>query len=116
MLLGWDDSLAGFADFTWRHFPNTKIYSSAAGVAGATRHPCHSGNRRPQWSSRRNPVTKPAFDCAEEVTRRFLRGLGMGLDEIDLLVPAPSSNKDFLDTLRAKLAFEQPSRLYNRRP
>ena len=29
-------------------------------------------------------------DCAEEATRRFLRRLGMGIGEIDLLVPAPS--------------------------
>jgi 3-oxoacyl-[acyl-carrier-protein] synthase III len=41
-------------------------------------------------------------DCAEEATRRFLRRLGMGIDEVDLLVPAPSF-PDFLDPLRTRL-------------
>ena len=41
-------------------------------------------------------------DCAEETTRRFLRRLGMGIAEIDLFVPAPSS-QDFLDPLMARL-------------
>ena len=37
-------------------------------------------------------------DCAEEASRRFLRRLGLGWGEIDLVVPAPSS-PDFLDAL-----------------
>ena len=41
-------------------------------------------------------------DCAEEATRRFLRRLGMGIGEIDLLVPAPSA-PGFLDPLRVRL-------------
>jgi 3-oxoacyl-[acyl-carrier-protein] synthase III len=41
-------------------------------------------------------------DCAEEATHRFLRRVGMGISEIDLLVPAPSS-ADFVDPLRARL-------------
>ena len=41
-------------------------------------------------------------DCAEEATRRFLRRLGMGIGDIDLLVPAPSS-PGFLDDLRVRL-------------
>jgi len=41
-------------------------------------------------------------DCAEEATRRFLRRLGMGIGEIDLLVPVPSF-PDFLDPLKVRL-------------
>ena len=41
-------------------------------------------------------------DCAEEAARRFLRRLGIGIGDIDLLVPAPSS-PDFLDALRVRL-------------
>jgi 3-oxoacyl-[acyl-carrier-protein] synthase III len=41
-------------------------------------------------------------DCAEGATHRFMRRLGMGMSEIDLLVPAPSS-PDFLDALRLRL-------------
>ena len=41
-------------------------------------------------------------DCAEEATRRFLHRLGMGVGEIDLLIPAPSS-PDFLDALTMRL-------------
>ncbi len=41
-------------------------------------------------------------DCAEEVTLRFLRRLGIGIGEIDLLVPAPSAPA-FLDPLRVRL-------------
>ena len=41
-------------------------------------------------------------DCAEEASRRFLRRLGLGWGEIDLVVPAPSS-PDFLDALVTRL-------------
>ena len=41
-------------------------------------------------------------DCAEEAAHRFLRRLGMGIGEIDLLVPAPSA-AGFLDPLRVRL-------------
>jgi 3-oxoacyl-[acyl-carrier-protein] synthase III len=41
-------------------------------------------------------------DCAEESVHRFLRRLGMGISEIDLILPAPSS-PDFLDPLRVRL-------------
>jgi 3-oxoacyl-[acyl-carrier-protein] synthase III len=41
-------------------------------------------------------------DCAQEATRRFLGLLGMSIDEIDLLVPAPSA-PEFLDRLRVGL-------------
>ena len=41
-------------------------------------------------------------DCAEETTRRFLRRLGLGIEDIDLLIPAPAA-PGFVDPLRAKL-------------
>jgi 3-Oxoacyl-[acyl-carrier-protein (ACP)] synthase III C terminal/MerR family regulatory protein len=41
-------------------------------------------------------------DCAEEATHRFLRRAGLGIDDIDLLVPAPAA-ADFLDSLRIRL-------------
>jgi len=41
-------------------------------------------------------------DCAEEASRRFLRRLGLGWGEIDLVVPTPSS-PDFLDALVTRL-------------
>ena len=52
-------------------------------------------------------TVKPGYrarlaDCAEEATRRFLRRLDLGVDDIDLLVPAPAA-PDFLDPLRARL-------------
>jgi len=105
MLLGWDDSLAGFTDFYMETFPEYEdLFMS--GLVWQERH----GHRVPQRATGQHQMVieeKPGYqarlaDCAEEVTRRFLRRLGMGLDEIDLLVPAPSS-ADFLDTLRARL-------------
>jgi len=41
-------------------------------------------------------------DCAEEATRHFLTRLGLGMNEVDLLVPAPAA-PDFADDLRARL-------------
>jgi 3-oxoacyl-[acyl-carrier-protein] synthase III len=41
-------------------------------------------------------------DCAEETVRRFLDRLGMGINDIDLLVPAPSWG-EFVDPLRTRL-------------
>jgi len=105
MLLGWDDSLAGFTDFYMETFPEYEgLFMS--GLVWQERH----GHRVPQRATGQHQMIieeKPGYqarlaDCAEEVIRRFLRRLGMGLDEIDLLVPAPSS-ADFLDTLRARL-------------
>jgi len=105
MLLGWDDSLAGFTDFYMETFPEYEgLFMS--GLVWQERH----GHRVPQRATGQHQMVieeKPGYqarlaDCAEEVIRRFLRRLGMGLDEIDLLVPAPSS-ADFLDTLRARL-------------
>ena len=41
-------------------------------------------------------------DCSEEATRRFLRRVGLGMEDIDLLVPAPSA-PGFVDSLRERL-------------
>jgi 3-oxoacyl-[acyl-carrier-protein] synthase III len=41
-------------------------------------------------------------DCAEEATRRFLRRVGMDVQDIDLLIPAPST-AGFVDSLRTRL-------------
>ena len=41
-------------------------------------------------------------DCAAEATQHFLDRLGMSIDEVDLLVPAPAT-PDFLDVLRVRL-------------
>ena len=51
--------------------------------------------------------SKPGYqdrlaDCAAEAAHRFLRRLEMGVGDIDLLVPAPSS-PGFVDSLRLRL-------------
>jgi 3-oxoacyl-[acyl-carrier-protein] synthase III len=105
MLLGWDDSLAGFTDFYAETFPEYEDLF-ASGLAWQERH----GLRVPRAAPGQNQMvidSKPGYqarltDCAEEATRRFLRRLGMDMAEIDLLVPAPSF-PDFLDPLRVRL-------------
>src|SRR5207244_9286982 len=63
---------------------------------------------RPAAGQHQNVIEKkPGYaarlaDCAEEANRRFLRRLGMGWGEIDLVVPAPSS-PDFLDALVTRI-------------
>jgi 3-oxoacyl-[acyl-carrier-protein] synthase III len=105
ILLGWDDSIAGFTDFGTETFPEyADLFTS--GLVWQER----NGVRVPGRGDGRNKMVfavKPGYharlaDCAEEATRRFLRRLGMGVEDIDLLVPAPSA-PDFLDPLRAKL-------------
>jgi 3-oxoacyl-[acyl-carrier-protein] synthase-3 len=105
MLLGWDDSIAGFTDFYTETFPE---YADLF-VSGLV------------WQKRRGPRlprravgqtlmaidSNPGYharlvDCAEEAAHRFLRRLGMGIGEIDLIVPAPSA-PDFQDPLIARL-------------
>ena len=105
MLLGWDDSLAGFTDFHMETFPEYEDLFASGLVWQERRRP-----RVPNRVTGQHQMIikeKPGYqarlaDCAEEATRRFLRRLGMGLGEIDLLVPAPSS-PEFLDTFRARL-------------
>ncbi len=105
MLLGWDDSPAGFTDFFTETFPEYEdLFTS--GLVWRERH----GVPAPRRGAGRNKMVvtlKPGYqarlvDCAEETTRRFLRRLGLGIEEIDLLIPAPSV-PGFVDSLRARL-------------
>jgi 3-oxoacyl-[acyl-carrier-protein] synthase III len=105
MLLGWDDSPAGFTDFCAKTFPEYEDLF-VSGLTWQRRR----GLRVPRGAAGRHQMVidaKPGYegrlaDCAEETTRRFLRRLGMDVGDIDLLVPAPAA-PDFLDPLRVKL-------------
>jgi 3-oxoacyl-[acyl-carrier-protein] synthase III len=105
MLLGWDDSIAGFTDFRTETFPEYEDLFSSGLVWRGRR-----GIRFPQRGAGRHQLVidqKPGYqarlaDCAEEATRNFLRSLGMDRTDIDLFVPAPST-PGFLDTLRERL-------------
>ncbi len=105
LLLGWDDSIAGFTDFSTETFSEYEdLFRS--GLVWEKRRP-----RLVPWRARgQNRMViheEPGYpdrlvDCAEEATRRFLRRLGMAIDDIDLFVPAPIST-DFVDPLRTRL-------------
>jgi len=105
ILLGWDDGDAGFADFGAETFPEYQDLF-VSGLVWQERH----GLRVPRQAAGQSRMVidaRPGYharlvDCAEEAAHRFLRRLGMGMDEVDLLIPAPSS-PDFLDTLRVRL-------------
>ncbi|MFI5062713.1 MAG: 3-oxoacyl-[acyl-carrier-protein] synthase III C-terminal domain-containing protein [Streptosporangiales bacterium] len=105
MLLRWDDTIAGFTDFGTETFPEYQDLF-VSGLAWQQRH----GPGIPRRGTGQSQMVidqKPGYqarlvDCAEEVTYRFLRRLGMGIGEIDLLVPAPSA-PGFLDPLRERL-------------
>jgi 3-oxoacyl-[acyl-carrier-protein] synthase-3 len=105
MLLGWDDSIAGFTDFHSETFPEYEdLYTSGLVWRG------RRGTRFPQRRAGRHQLVideKPGYharlaDCAEEATRSFLCRLGMNMADVDLLVPAPSA-PGFVDTLRERL-------------
>lgn len=105
MLLRWDDGVAGFTDFAAETFPEyADLFTS--GLVWRQRR----GIRGPGQDAGRNQMTValgPGYqdrlaDCAEEATRRFLRRLGMGVGEVDLLVPSPPQ-AGFTDRLRARL-------------
>jgi 3-oxoacyl-[acyl-carrier-protein] synthase III len=105
MLLGWDDSVAGFTDFHSETFPEYEDLFVSGLVWQQRRGPRVS--RQAHGQSQMVIEERPGYrarsvDCAEEATHRFLRHLGMGIDEIDLLVPAPAT-PDFLDRLRVRL-------------
>ena len=105
MLLRRDEKLAGFTDFSTETFPEYHDLF-ASGLVWQERH----GHRVPRQAAGRHEMViecKPGYparlaDCAEEASRRFLRRLGLGWDEIDLVVPAPST-PDFLDALVTRL-------------
>jgi 3-oxoacyl-[acyl-carrier-protein] synthase III len=105
VLLSRDDSMAGFSDFYSETFPE---YAGmlVSGLMWQRRR----GPRSPSGATGQSQLVvreQPGYqarcaDCAEEATRRFLDRLGMRVDEIDLLVPAPAT-PEFLDSLRVRL-------------
>jgi 3-oxoacyl-[acyl-carrier-protein] synthase-3 len=105
MLLGWDDTEDGFTDFGTETFPEYQDLF-VSGLEWQQR----QGLRVLARQAGQNQMvidSKPGYharlvDCAEEAAHRFLRRLGMGIGDIDLLVPAPSS-PGFLDALRLRL-------------
>jgi 3-oxoacyl-[acyl-carrier-protein] synthase III len=105
ILLRWREDLAGFTDFGAETFPEYEDLFTSGLVWRGRR-----GIRVPRQDIGRNEMVvtvKPGYharlaDCAEEATRRFIRRLDLGVEDIDLLVPAPS-DPDFLDSLRARL-------------
>jgi 3-oxoacyl-[acyl-carrier-protein] synthase III len=105
MLLDWDDSLAGFTDFGAETFPEYEDLF-VSGLNWQERH----GPRAPRRAAGQSQMViddRPGYqarlvDCAEEATHRFLRRLDMGMGEVDLLIPAPSSS-GFVDALRLRL-------------
>ncbi len=105
MLLRWDDNISGFTDFCTETFSEYEdLFNS--GLVWQGRRGLRVERRR-TGQSQMVMDEKPGYqarlvDCAEDATRRFLGRLGMGIGEIDLLVPA-SSASDFLDPLRARL-------------
>jgi 3-oxoacyl-[acyl-carrier-protein] synthase-3 len=105
ILLSWQEDVPGFTDFGTETFPEyADLFTS--GLVWRERH----GIRVPRQANGHNGMVitvKPGYqarlaDCAEEATRRFLRRLGLSVEDIDLLIPAPS-DPDFLDRLRTRL-------------
>ena len=105
ILLAWDDTEAGFTDFGAETFPEYQDLFGSGLVCQERR-----GLRVPRRQAGSNQMVidvKPGYqarlvDCAEEAAHRFLRRLGMGIGDIDLLVPAPSP-PGFADDLRMRL-------------
>jgi 3-oxoacyl-[acyl-carrier-protein] synthase-3 len=105
MLLAWDDTAAGFTHFGTETFPEYQDLF-VSGLVWQERH----GPRVPRREAGQHQLVinvKPGYqarlaDCAEEAAQRFLRRLGMGIDDIDLLVPAPST-PGFSDALTVRL-------------
>ncbi len=105
ILLGWDDGIAGFTDFYTETFTEYQDMLESRQHWKAVHGP--HGPGRPYGQSQLVIDQKPGYqarsvDCAVAATRRFLGRLGMGIEDIDLLVPAPSV-PDFLDSLRVRL-------------
>jgi 3-oxoacyl-[acyl-carrier-protein] synthase-3 len=105
ILLRWHEDLTGFTDFGAETFPEyADLFTS--GLVWRERR----GIRVPRQGSGRNQMVitvQPGYharlaDCAEEATRRFLRRVGLGVADIDLLVPGLAA-PGFVDELRARL-------------
>jgi 3-oxoacyl-[acyl-carrier-protein] synthase III len=105
ILVRWVDGLDGFTDFSTETFPEYEdLFTS--GLMWRERNGIHAP-RRGNGHHHMVVAVGPGYharlaDCAEEATRRFLRRLGLGIDDIDLLVAAPAA-PGFLDQLRSKL-------------
>ncbi len=105
MLLGWHDDLAGFTDFSSQTFPEyADLFTSGLvwherrgirGARGSAGHHRMAVTVQPGYQAR-------LADCAQEAVQRFLRRVGLGIGDIDLLVPAPAAAV-FTDALRARL-------------
>jgi 3-oxoacyl-[acyl-carrier-protein] synthase III len=96
LLLGWDDGIPGFTDFHSETFPEyADLFTSGLVWHGRRRQNQMVIDAKPGYHAR-------LADCAEEATRRFLRGLDLDISQIDLLVPAPAA-PDFVDRLRRRL-------------
>jgi 3-oxoacyl-[acyl-carrier-protein] synthase III len=105
MLLGWDDTDTGFTDFGTETFPEYQDLFVSGLVWQERRGPRvlrGAGGQSQMVIDSRPGYPARLADCAEEAAHRFLRRLGVGIGEIDLLVPAPTS-PDFVDTLRVGL-------------
>jgi 3-oxoacyl-[acyl-carrier-protein] synthase-3 len=105
MLLSWDENIAGFTDFAVETFPEYEgllvsglTWRARRGVHG----PLGSAGNSQLAISEHPGYQARCADCAEEAARRFLGRLGMGIRDIDLLIPAPSAPA-FLDRLRVQL-------------
>ena len=105
MLLRWDERLAGFTDFYTQTFPEYEDLFTSGLVWQERR-----GIRAPRQGTgyhRMAVAVKPGYparlvDCAEEATHRFLRRAGLGVEDIDLLIPAPARG-EFIDPLQERL-------------
>ena len=105
MLLRWDDRPAGFTDFCTQTFPEYEdLFTS--GLVWQERRKFRAP-RQGNGHHRMAVSVKPGYearlvDCAEEATSHFLRRAGLGIEDIDLLIPAPA-RAGFVDPLRARL-------------
>lgn len=114
VIVSWDDAIAGFTDFSSETFPEyADLFTSGLvwrGRRGGLGRLGGPGIRGPLRGGGRNQMVVSAHagyharlaDCAEEAVRRFLRRIGIGVEDIDLFVPAPAA-AGFVDPLRARL-------------
>lgn len=120
MVLGWDDTSAGFTGFhtetfpeyedlftsglMWRerHGPHAPAVRVPARSGPAVRLPGRAGSQSQMVIDARAGYAGRLVDCAVETTRRFLHRSALGIGDIDLLVPAPSA-PEFVDPLRLRL-------------
>jgi 3-oxoacyl-[acyl-carrier-protein] synthase III len=113
MLLRWEDSATGFTAFHSETFPEYQdlftsglVWRQRRGLRAPALAPAPASARGAGQSrmviDARPGYTERLADCAEEAARHFLNRLGMGIGDIDLLVPAPAW-PGFLDPLWMRL-------------